>query len=53
MWQGASEAKIAATRAYGATVDLEAHDPARRSSGCTGCARETGRVFVHPSTTRS
>ena len=30
MWQGASEAKIAATRGYGAAVDLEAGDPARR-----------------------
>ena len=28
MWQGASELKIAATRGYGATVDLEATDPA-------------------------
>ena len=27
MWQGASEAKIAATRGYGATVDLESRDP--------------------------
>src|ERR1700747_2583540 len=27
MWQGASEVKIAATRGYGATVDLESHDP--------------------------
>ena len=30
MWQGASEFKIAATRGYGATVDLEATDPAER-----------------------
>ena len=28
MWQGASEQKIAATRGYGATVDLEATGPA-------------------------
>ena len=28
MWQGASEAKLEATRSYGATVDLEASDPA-------------------------
>src|SRR5918996_5517081 len=28
MWRGASEAKIAATRGYGAAVDLEATDPA-------------------------
>ena len=32
MWRGASEAKIAATRGYGASVDLEAADPARRSA---------------------
>ena len=29
MWQGASEQKIAATRGYGATVDLEATRPGR------------------------
>ena len=29
MWHGASEQKIAATRGYGATVDLEADDPGR------------------------
>src|SRR5688500_12228078 len=28
MWQGASEQKIAATRSYGAAVDLEATNPA-------------------------
>ena len=28
MWRGASEAKLAATRGYGAAVDLEASDPA-------------------------
>src|SRR5438067_5014585 len=27
MWQGASELKIAATRGYGASVDLDAADP--------------------------
>ncbi len=27
MWQGASEAKVAATRGYGAAVDLEAAGP--------------------------
>ena len=35
MWQGASEQKIAATRGYGATVDLEAPGPATRSTGST------------------
>ena len=28
MWQGASEQKLAATRGYGAAVDLAAADPA-------------------------
>ena len=31
MWRGASEAKIAATRGYGAVVDLEAVGRQRRS----------------------
>src|SRR5438067_1523086 len=36
MWHGASEAKIAATRGYGATVDLESRDPAEAFAGTHG-----------------
>ena len=35
MWEGASAQKIAATRGYGAAVDLEASGPATRSPGST------------------
>ena len=48
MWQGASEQKIAATRGYGAEVDLEAPTRPRRSSGSTELLEETGRTLVHP-----
>jgi threonine dehydratase len=48
MWQGASEAKIAATRAYGASVDLEAVDPASAFDRLHVLMAETGRVLVHP-----
>ena len=48
MWQGASEAKIEATRAYGATVDLEAEGPGRGVRRLRELEAETGRVFVHP-----
>ncbi len=48
MWQGASETKIAATRAYGAAVDLEAHNPAEAFERLHRLREETGRVFVHP-----
>jgi threonine dehydratase len=48
MWQGASEAKIAATRAYGATVDLEARDPGGAFERLHRLREESGRVFVHP-----
>ena len=48
MWQGASELKIAATRGYGAQVDLEAADPPRRSHRLDVLLAETGRVLVHP-----
>ena len=48
MWQGASEQKIAATRGYGATVDLEATDPTERSSASPRSNEETGRTLVHP-----
>jgi threonine dehydratase len=48
MWQGASEAKIGATRGYGATVDLEAVDPASAFDRLDDLIAETGRVLVHP-----
>jgi threonine dehydratase len=48
MWASASEAKIAATRGYGAAVDLEAHDPASAFERLHVLAAETGRTLVHP-----
>jgi threonine dehydratase len=48
MWAGASEAKIAATRAYGAAVDLEADGPASAFERLAVLGAETGRVLVHP-----
>lgn len=48
MWKGASEAKIAATRAYGATVDLEADGPGAAFERLHRLRDETGRFFVHP-----
>ena len=48
MWQGASEAKIAATRGYGAVVDLEASNPAEAFARLDVLLEETGRTLVHP-----
>jgi threonine dehydratase len=48
MWQGASTAKIDATRAYGAAVDLEAEGPGAAFARLRELEAETGRVFVHP-----
>lgn len=48
MWRGASEAKIAATRGYGAAVDLEAGDPGEAFARLHTLQEESGRVFVHP-----
>jgi threonine dehydratase len=48
MWQGASEAKIAATRSYGAAVDLEARDPAEAFERLAELEAQTGRTLVHP-----
>jgi threonine dehydratase len=48
MWSTASEAKVAATRAYGAAVDLEAESPAAAFDRLHELIEETGRVFVHP-----
>jgi threonine dehydratase len=48
MWQGASEAKFAATRGYGAAVDLEATGPADAFARLDALLAETGRTLVHP-----
>jgi threonine dehydratase len=48
MWRGASEQKIAATRGYGATVDLEASGPGDAFERLTALAVETQRTLVHP-----
>ncbi len=48
MWQGASELKLAATRGYGAQIDLEAADPAEAFARLDVLLAETGRVLVHP-----
>ena len=48
MWQGASEQKIAATRGYGATVDLEATGPGDAFDRLDELIEETGRTLVHP-----
>jgi threonine dehydratase len=48
MWEGASEAKITATRGYGAAVDLEARDPASAFDRLAVLTAETGRTLVHP-----
>ena len=48
MWQGASELKLAATRGYGATVDLEATGPVDAFDRLWQLMDETGRTLVHP-----
>jgi threonine dehydratase len=48
MWQGASVQKIAATRGYGAEVDLEATDPAGAFRRLDELIEKTGRTLVHP-----
>jgi threonine dehydratase len=48
MWQGASEQKLAATRGYGATVDLEATGPADAFDRLHELIEQTGRTLVHP-----
>jgi threonine dehydratase len=48
MWQGASTAKIDATRGYGAAIDLEAAGPGDAFERLYELEEETGRVFVHP-----
>jgi threonine dehydratase len=48
MWRGASEAKIAATRGYGAEVDLAAADPTEAFARLDELVEQTGRTLVHP-----
>ena len=48
MWQGASEQKIAATRGYGAEVDLTPSGPAAAFERLAELQAGTGRVLVHP-----
>jgi threonine dehydratase len=48
MWQGASAAKIAATRGYGAGIDLAAADPTEAFARLHALLEETGRTLVHP-----
>jgi threonine dehydratase len=48
MWQDASVQKIEATRAYGATVDLEATDKLAAFDRLSELLEQTGRTLVHP-----
>jgi threonine dehydratase len=48
MWAGASAQKIAATRRYGAQVDLEATNPGEAFERLDELLDETGRTLVHP-----
>ncbi len=48
MWQGTSELKAAAARAYGAAVDREASDPTEAFARLEELRAGSGRAFVHP-----
>jgi threonine dehydratase len=48
MWRDASEAKVAATRAYGAAVDQKAAGPGDAFQRLDVLLEETGRTLVHP-----
>jgi threonine dehydratase len=48
MWQAASPMKIAAARAYGATIDTEAADIPNAFERLEELIAETGRTLVHP-----
>src|SRR5437660_5535254 len=47
MWQGVSEQKLEATKAYGGTVDLQASDPGTAFERLDELVAETGRTLVH------
>jgi threonine dehydratase len=48
MWTGASAQKIAATREYGASVDLAATTPAEAFERLDELLEETQRTLIHP-----
>lgn len=48
MWATANPVKVAATRAYGAEVDLEAADTAEALDRLLAHVERTGQTFVHP-----
>jgi threonine dehydratase len=48
MWATANPLKVAATRGYGADVDLEAAGPVEAHERLLAAVKSTGRVFVHP-----
>jgi threonine dehydratase len=48
MWEGASEPKVEATRAYGAEVDLAAAGPAEAFDRLNELVADSGRTLVHP-----
>ena len=48
MWRTANPLKVAATRGYGAEVDLEAENAAEAYERLLAHVEETGAVFVHP-----
>ncbi|MDX6482760.1 MAG: threonine dehydratase, partial [Gaiellaceae bacterium] len=48
MWKGASEAKLAATREYGAEVDQEAAGPSDSFDRLAELMERSGRALVHP-----
>ena len=53
MWQGASEQKIEATRAYGADVDLAANGPVEAFDRLAELTADSGRTLVHPFDSRA
>lgn len=48
MWESASPFKVAATRSYGATVDVSSPDPAAAYEKTLEALEREGRAFVHP-----
>jgi threonine dehydratase len=48
MWRTANPDKVAATRSYGAEVDLDADGAAEAYERIVAHAEETGSTFVHP-----
>jgi threonine dehydratase len=48
MWRTANPLKVAATRGYGADVDLDAEDAAEAHERLLADVERTGAVFVHP-----